>query len=151
MRIYTLEYQWVATHEKATQPGERKTHPDHLPPEKLPGLTCTRERCLDAARQVGPATLQLVQQLLDDPGVDRLRTAGRVVSLGERYGSVRLESACGRALWYGDYRTVKRILEHGLDETSIPSFVEVPVVSTFARDAEELVGHLFDGEALSWN
>ena len=83
--------------------------------------------------------------------MDRLRTAGRVVSLGERYGSVRLESACGRALWYGDYRTVKRILEHGLDETSIPSFVEVPVVSTFARDAEELVGHLFDGEALSWN
>lgn len=161
LRIYTLDYQWVATHDKATQPGERKTHSDHLPPEKLPGLTRTRERCLDAARQVGPDTLQLVQQLLDDPAVDRLPTAGRVLGLGERYGSVRLESACRRALCYGDcaYRTVKRILEHGLDEVLLPSFVESSVASsrrssTFARDAEELVGHLFEGNLLgdvSWN
>src|SRR5262249_37756771 len=36
VRIYTTDFQLVATHPRAQHPGERLTHPDHLPPEKLP-------------------------------------------------------------------------------------------------------------------
>jgi len=40
-----------------------------------------------------------------------------ILRLGDRYGSERLEAACARALRIGGttYRSVKSILEHGLD------------------------------------
>ena len=56
VRLYDSEYQLVATHERAKQPGERLTHPDHLPPHKLPGLLQTRQSCLEDAARIGTAT-----------------------------------------------------------------------------------------------
>ena len=38
VRIYTLKYKLVATHERAQQPGQRQTHSDHLPPQLVPGF-----------------------------------------------------------------------------------------------------------------
>jgi len=35
VRIYTAKYKLVATHERAQKPGQRQTHPDHLPPYLL--------------------------------------------------------------------------------------------------------------------
>jgi len=35
VRIYTQDYELVATHDRASQPGRRLTNPAHLPPEKL--------------------------------------------------------------------------------------------------------------------
>ena len=45
---------------------------------------------------------QVVQQLLDDPIVERLPTVRRLVRLRERFGDERLEAACGRAVHFGD-------------------------------------------------
>ena len=55
--------------------------------------------------------------VLDDPVVDRLPTAGRLVRLRDGAGDARLEAACARALRYDDrsYSTIKRILAEGLD------------------------------------
>jgi len=33
VRLFTEKYELVATHERAQKPGERLTHPDHLPKE----------------------------------------------------------------------------------------------------------------------
>ena len=49
VRIFTLDYKLIATHERAQKPGERKTHLDHLPPHKVPGLLLDRDTCLAAA------------------------------------------------------------------------------------------------------
>jgi hypothetical protein len=70
LRLYTSDYELVATHPRAAHPGQRLTHLDHLPPEKLPSLTWTREMCRAIAAEVGTATTQLVQTLLDDPVVE---------------------------------------------------------------------------------
>jgi transposase len=56
VRLYTATYELVATHERAPQPGTRRTHPDHLPPEKLPGATWSRELCRAMAQEVGSNT-----------------------------------------------------------------------------------------------
>jgi transposase len=151
VRIYTLDYKLVATHTRARQPGQRQTHPDHLPPEKLPGLLQTHETCQAEAAAIGPATSQVVQVLLSDPIVDRLPTAGRLVRLRHRFGDHRLEAACARALRFDDiaYKTIKTILEKGL-EAQEPTPVLAPApAQVFVRSPLELVGPVLGGA--SWN
>jgi transposase len=151
VQIYTTDYQLVATHTRAQKPGRRITHLDHMPPHKVPGLILTRETCRQQASAVGTSTRQVVDVLLDHRPEDRLRTAGRLLRLGDRFGRERLEAACTRALRFDDpaYMTVKRILEQGLDAEEVPSQVASrPPAMAFARKAEELVGHLTGG--VSW-
>jgi hypothetical protein len=151
VRIYTSEHKLLATHDRAQRPGERKTHLDHLPPDKVPGLILNRESCLTAAQEVGAATLEIAQTLLDDPVVDRMYTVGRLVRLRAKFGDERLEAACRRALCFSDptYKTVKRILTQGLENDPLPEVVTSPEATAFVRSAEELVGSLAGGEP--WN
>jgi hypothetical protein len=151
VRIYTTKYQLRATHERAQRPGERLTHLDHLPPEKVPGLTLDRDDCLTTATQIGVATRQVVQTLLDDPVIDRLPTVGRVLRLRKTFGDQRLEAACQRALHFDDpaYKTIKRILTQGLESEPLPSPEISPQATTFVRRADELVGGVLGGE--SWS
>jgi len=151
VRIYDLHYTLKATHERAQSAGERHTHPDHLPVEKLPGLTQTRQSVQQAALEVGPATAQVVQILLEHPILDRLPTAGLLVRLASKYSPVRLEAACRKALDYADpsYKTVKGILKQGMETRTSPIPLELPPATTFARSSIELVGTL--AEVPSWN
>lgn len=151
VRLYTLNHQLLATHDRAQRPGERHTHLDHLPPEKVPGLILNRETCLADAAEAGPAILQVVQSMLDDSLIDRLYTAGRLLKLRHTFGDVRLEAACRRALRFADpaYKTVKRILSQGLEDEPAPEGVTAPAATTFVRSPEELVGDLAGGEP--WN
>ncbi|MBN1428086.1 MAG: hypothetical protein JXB07_06850 [Anaerolineae bacterium] len=72
VRIYSQDYELLATHDHLERPGERSTHPDHLPPEKLPDWLLDREACREEAAAIGPSTAQVVDTLLGDPVVDRL-------------------------------------------------------------------------------
>jgi transposase len=150
VQIYTSDYQLVATHSRAQQPGQRLTNLDHLPCEKVPGLILSRDGCRLRAAEVGPATRKVVDELLDHRPEDRLRTAGRLLRLRQRFGPKRLEAACARALRFDDpaYMTIKRILEQGLDAKDLPSPAPAPPAKAFVRSAAELVGHLMGGA--SW-
>jgi transposase len=151
VQIYTEGYELVATHTRAQTVGQRVTNQAHLPEAKVAGVGLCREQCRQQAAEVGSATRSVVDALLDHRPEDRLRTAGRLLRLGPRFGRERLEAACRRALRYDDvsYPTVKRILEEGLDAEPMPATDAPPPARTFARPAEELVGHLAGGA--SWN
>jgi hypothetical protein len=151
VRIYTADFHLVATHPRAQHLGERLTHPDHLPPEKLAGLLLEEEQCRAAASDIGPATRQVVESLLGDGVIDRHRTVVRLLSLRDRYGDERLERACGRACRFDTptYTTVKRILQQELDHQELPAPPPATPAQTFVRSAGELLGHLFGGGA--WN
>jgi hypothetical protein len=151
VQIYTSDYQLVTTHTRARKPGRRLTHLDHMPPHKVPGLILTRETCRQQASEVGPSTRKVVDTLLDHRPEDRLRTAGRLLRLGDRFGHKRLEAACTRALRFDDpaYMTIKRILEQGLDAEEPPRrATPSSKPKTFARKAGELMGHVMGGA--SW-
>jgi transposase len=150
VQIFTQDYQLVATHPRAQRPGRRQTRTDHLPPHKVPGLMLTRAACRQQASEIGPATGEVVEALLDHRPEDRLRTAGRLLRLGDRFGPKRLEAACARALRFDDpaYMTIKRILEQGADLEERPDTDSAPPALTFARPPAELVGHLAGG--VSW-
>jgi transposase len=150
VQIYTSDYQLVGTHPRAQRPGQRLTHADHLPPHKLAGLILTRNGCQARAEEIGPATRQVVEGMLDHRPEDRLRTAGRLLGLGVKYDPERLEAACTRALRFDDtaYMTIKRILIQGSDREEMPSTKPAPPALTFVRSATELVGNMMG--AVSW-
>jgi transposase len=151
VQIYTQDYQLVATHPRAQRPGQRQTNLDHLPPYKVSGLILSREGCRKRAAEIGPAACQVVDGLLDHRPEDRLRVAGRLLKLAERFGPDRLEAACARALAFDDpaYLTIKRILEQGIDVEDLPSMAPAPPARAFVRTSTELVGHLQGG--VTWN
>ncbi len=146
VELYTTDHQLVATHTRASAPGERVTDLAHLPPEKVPNLIISRETCQQQAAAIGPATTRVVQTLLDHRPEDRLRTAGRLLRLARRTAPERLERACARALAFGaaDYPTVKRILTEQLDALPPPAAPPVRPY-TFVRQASEFVTSLFGG------
>ena len=151
VRLYASDYALIATHLRAQHPGERLTHPDHLPPAKVPGALWTRDSCLALAAEVGTATAQFVQTLYADPTVDRHPRVVRVLKLRTTVGDARLEAACLRALDYGEltYATLKRMLDQHLEAMPPPAPPPLAPARTFVRSAGELLGHLFGG--LTWN
>jgi transposase len=141
----------VTTHPRAKERGEWQTRMEHYPPEKAVYLERTPERCREIARGIGPETAKVVDALLDERPLDRLRAAQRLLKLEEEFGGARLEAACRRALHYGDprYRRIREILNAGLDREPIPPEplpFPRPLTSdtarqyAFARRPEEFLG-----------
>ncbi len=149
VRLLNDDHLIVATHERATEPGQRRTHPDHLPPEKACALPRTPAWLKDQAQHIGPSTLSVVEEILSHPHLDKTPSAGRLLRLADKHSPARLEAACERALRYSDpcYTTVRDILAKGLEAEPTPQ-PQAPVATTFARSARELFSQ-FKG-ALSW-
>ena len=115
----------VAVHPRLKKPGLRSTVDEHMPPEAIAYKLQDPQWCLRQAEEIGPACHRLIQTLFSDRVLDNLRAAQGIVGLKKKYGPLRLESACTRALHFDNprYKTVKAILEKGLDQ--MPS-QEVP-------------------------
>lgn len=131
------EHEAIASHPRARRPGERHTHPDHLPPAKVAALMATPAWCLRRARAIGPQTTELIGRLLGERPLDRLRSALAILRLAHRYGVRRLEAACARALAFeqSGYGVVKRILQQGLDALPVQPVPLLPLAEPPARFA----------------
>ena len=149
VEISTQDHELVATHDRAREPGQRQTQLDHLPAGKVVGITLSRESCRQQAVAVGPATTELVEQLLAHRPEDRLRSAGRILRLAAVYGPDRLEQACSRAQHFGEaeYPTIKRILAAGLEAEPVTTTELPPDLPRypFVRQASEFVTSLLGG------
>lgn len=153
VRLFSSTHELIATHPRATEPGQRFTQPDHLPTEKLRGLTASREQCLVEAQAIGPNTRQVITELLESRPVDRFRSALYVLQLAETFTPARLEAACARGLAFGDTsgHALKRMLAQGLDHCvwSTSELAPAPEPLRFARSAEELAAAILGGTP--WN
>jgi transposase len=138
------DYRLVANHLRARKLGERLTVTAHLPPEAQAFFARDRRWCVARAAEIGPATAELVERLLSDRIVERLRAAQGVLRLAETYSPARLESACVRALYHASpfFRTVKTILKGGYDAQPLPIAGSTESAyatgARFARDADQL-------------
>lgn len=135
------EHQRLATHDWG-KPGTRRTIQDHYPPDKVAYLMATPQYCRNCARRVGPACAALVEQLLNERPLDRLRSVQAIIRLTEKFADQRLERACARALYFGETAppAIKRILDHGLENEPLPMLPQpVPQMAfTFARPGSEI-------------
>jgi transposase len=128
------DYRLVTTHARGRKPGARYTVLEHLPPAAQAFFARDRNWCVQQAAAIGPACAELIERLLADRVVERLRAAQGVLRQAERYGASRLEAACARALAHASpfYRTVKTILVNGYDQQPMPV---VDSTSPYAADA----------------
>ena len=148
VRVYQ-EQAMVAIHPRLVQPGQRSTLPEHMPPEAQAYQMQGPQWCLCQAQQVGPACHALIEQLFADRVLDNLRGAQGIVNFRKRYGASRLEAAAIRALAYASphYRTIKTILDNGLDQQSLDEagFDQLGSAYTgrgrFSRDTKKLLTH----------
>jgi transposase len=133
--------QLVATHVRCQQPGQWQTRLEHYPAHKAAYLQRTPDFCRRTAERIGPAARQVVETLLADRPLDRLRSVQAILRLEESVGPQRLEAACARAVYYGDvnYRRIKAILNAALDREPLPdSLSTLPSQPhTFARPSTE--------------
>lgn len=138
------DYRHVATHPRGRRPGQRISVPEHLPPEAQAFFGRDRTWCVHQATAIGASCQALIEQLLTDHILERLRAAQGVLALLKPYGTARLEAACARALAHGSpyYRTVKTILATGADQrVDAPATTPTGYGRTrFTRPAAELFG-----------
>ncbi|EST17936.1 IS21 family transposase [Streptomyces roseochromogenus] len=114
------EGELVKTH-AALEQGKRTDKTDY-PPEKIAFQMRTPIWCRGQASQVGDACREVIDQLLEVNALYRLRAAQGVLGLRKKYGDIRLEAACRKAITVGDpsYRTVKGILVAGTETDPEP-------------------------------
>jgi hypothetical protein len=131
----------ITTHVRCQQPGQWQTRLEHYPPHKAAYLQRTPDFCRKTAERIGPAARQVVELLLSDRPLDRLRSVQAILRLEESVGSQRLEASCARAVYYGDvnYRRIKAILNAALDREPLPDSLSLPPTQphTFARPGAE--------------
>lgn len=134
----------VTSHPRSTRAGQWHTRLEDYPPAKAAYLIHTPEYCKKLAVKIGPSTLNVVEQLLADRPLDRLRSVQAILRLRESVGAKRLEAACARAAHFGDvrYRQIKLILNAALDCEPLPEAQPArPAINhTFARSGADFFG-----------
>lgn len=148
VRLYR-DHALVATHPRQSRAGARSTVDDHLPPNALAYAMRDPQWCLNQAEAVGPQCRALIERLFADRVLENLRAAQGVIRLKDKYGTARLEAACQRALAFDNprYRSVKTILEKGLDQQPDPAAAFDTLAQSytgaarFLRDTRTLLSH----------
>ena len=83
----------------------------------------------------------MVDALLPERPLDRLRSVQGILRLQESVGAQRLEAACARAIYFDamSYREIKTILNAALDREPLPKATPPPAKEhfTFARSPLE--------------
>jgi len=115
----------VASHLRSNKEGHFSTNPEHRPKSHQRYLEWTPSRMIRWAKQTGPATARLVEEILASKPHPEMgyRSCLGLIRLGRQYSPQRLEAASARALQLKacSYQSVKSILQHGLDRTPLPA------------------------------
>jgi len=110
----------VASHLRSAKRGAHTTLAEHMPESHRKHMQWTPGRLLNWALSIGPATRDVVKwQLENRPHPEQgYRACLGLLNLAKRYGEVRLEAACRRALAIGSpqRKSIKSILEANLDQ-----------------------------------
>lgn len=131
----------VAGHPRIYGKGKFSTISEHRPAAHQKYLEWTPSRIIRWAEQTGVHTAKVVKQILESkPHPEQgYRSCLGLLRLGQRYSDERLEAACSRAININafSYKSVKSILENGLDKLPVPEFFEAaPVEHCNLRGAE---------------
>jgi transposase len=115
----------VAAHARSHRKGAYTTNPDHMPATHRAHLEWSPSRLIAWAGKVGPETATFVTQLLESrPHPEQgYRSCLGLMKLARTHPKERIEAACRRALAIRSltYRSVKSILDAGLDRLVLPT------------------------------
>lgn len=117
---FFIDGELIKTHPRKER--GKQTDLGDYPPEKIAFHMRTPTWCQTKAAEIGPACQGVIDELLVENALFRLRAAQGVLSLTERHDPARLEAACAKATAAGDpaYRTIKGILAAGTETSPTP-------------------------------
>jgi hypothetical protein len=103
--VFTKDGTCIASHPRSIHPGQKLTHPDHLPVNMKEYSSWNRETFLSRTASIGPMTQEIVTRILASREfeVQAYLSCVGVLSLAGKYGKSILEQACGQALEIGIY------------------------------------------------
>jgi len=115
--VIYYEYEEIARHKKAKFRGERVINPSHAPVNYEEYLQTTSIGVKKWAMYLGNETSIVVERVLNQRGIDGLRPAKAICALSKKYGNLRLNNACKRAIYYNtvNFKSIVLILEQRLD------------------------------------
>jgi len=123
----------VAVHLRSSAKGRATTLTEHMPAKHRAVASWTPERIAGWAAKTGPETAALCRAIMAARPHPELgfRSCLGVLRLSERYGPERLEAACSRAQAMGatSYRSVRSILERGLDRENETATLSPPALT----------------------
>ena len=123
--------QRVACHVRSFVAGASTTLPEHRPRAHRHYAEWTPQKLVQWARETGPATAEVVSEILvSRPHPHQgFHSCLGLRKLAKHYGPDRLEAACRRALAIRglSYKSLRSMLENGLDRQALPE-VEEPAV-----------------------
>lgn len=115
----------VASHARVFRKGQYVTEPLHRPKAHQAHAEWTPSKLIAWAESVGPSTGIFVTKLLESKRHPEqgYRACLGLLHLAKQYSNERLEAAALRAVTIGaiSYRSVKSILDKGLDHLALPS------------------------------
>lgn len=124
-----FDHEQVAIHGRLSGEGQCRSLPDHMPPNARDWFAKDADWCRNQAKAIGPACLELIETMLGDKILDRLRPCQNILGLAKTHTPKRLENACRRALDHNTlgYQKIKTILNKALDMEVTPSRKELPL------------------------
>jgi transposase len=127
----------VASHLRAFMQGAHTTLREHMPTSHQQYSAWSPQRFIRWAEKIGPSTAALITRALSSRRHPQqsYRSCLGILRLGEPYGDMRLEAACGRALLLGScrYKSIESILKHGLDAKPLPQQEELELPEDHAN------------------
>jgi transposase len=142
---FFLEMKLLKTHVIATNKGQWITDQLDYPEGARIFLEQDEQYCLTKGQEVGNATNEFLTLILTPSSLTRRRKAQAVLRLAEKYGTERLESACRRAIAFGnlEYLSLKNILAKDLDKVPLEATLIPDKTKTeqgaFLRNPKEFV------------
>ncbi len=112
-------YERVAIHKRLQSPFKYTTDREHLPPAHRFVAEREPDTLLTKADEIHKDVMVCISKILEmkQHPEKSYKICSGILNLTKKYGNSRLTKACQRALNFGiyDYRTIKKILENGLD------------------------------------
>jgi Mu transposase-like protein/integrase-like protein len=132
----------VKTHPRKAR-GKQTDLADY-PPEKVAHFMRTPAWCRRQAAAIGPACTQVIDELMAEGALYRLRAAQGVIGLAEKHDGARLEAACARAIEAGDpsYKTIRGILAAGTETQPAPAPAAGRGAGAFLRGPGQIFGNV---------
>ena len=119
----------IAYHKRNREKGAYSTVDEHMPSSHRYYASWSPERITGWAAKVGPDVEKMVDEILKAKKhpEQAFKVCLGIISLEKKYGPPRVNQACKRALSYElySYKSVKNILEKGLDSIKEESYQEM--------------------------
>jgi transposase len=132
----------VKTHPRKAR-GKQTDLADY-PPEKVAHFMRTPAWCRRQAALIGPACTQVIDELMAEGALYRLRAAQGVIGLAGKHEGARLEAACARAIEAGDpsYKTIRGILAAGTETQLLAAPAPGSGAGAFLRGPGQIFGNV---------